>query len=99
MVAPAVPAMKFELRFVPEGSEVVRTDDNGKKVWERVPARRDHLRPVPVAFKRVTGTYREVSEAAVRLNDVQMRSNYLDYLYFPDPVGSTPVRRSDLQSP
>ena len=39
----------------------------------------------PADFRPLIGTYYRVSTEAVRRNDAQMRSGFLDYLYAPEP--------------
>lgn len=39
----------------------------------------------PVNFRPMYGTYAQVSAEAVRRNAAQQRSNFIDYLYAPEP--------------
>lgn len=41
--------------------------------------------PDNMASLATTGTYATVAAAATRLNEAQIRSGYLDYLYAPEP--------------
>ena len=38
----------------------------------------------PAQYTPLKGSYREVSNAAVGLNEAQLRSDFLDYLFFPE---------------
>lgn len=40
---------------------------------------------IPEGFKPVTGNYATVAAAAIKLNDAQTRSQFLDYIYAPEP--------------
>ena len=42
------------------------------------------LPEVPAQFSKQRGSYNEVSATATRLNDAQMRSGFLSYLFFPE---------------
>lgn len=48
--------------------------------------RLERLDRTPAFFRHFEGSYEEVSIEAERLNQIQTRSNYLDYLYFPEPL-------------
>jgi hypothetical protein len=72
--------LTFELRFRKEAYTKVR----GKLT--RNSDRDSVLRDEPPDFHRTQGSYKTVSDIANRLNDVQFRSGFLDYLYFPEVV-------------
>lgn len=40
----------------------------------------------PDSFRPIVGTYQRVSNEAIRRNEAQIRSGFLDYLYAPEPV-------------
>lgn len=39
----------------------------------------------PAELRPLVGTYKRVSEEAVRRNKLQMQAGFLDYLYAPEP--------------
>lgn len=47
--------------------------------------RLNNLPEEPEHFRHCTGTYAAVAEVAKRLNETQIRSGFLDYLYAPEP--------------
>lgn len=47
--------------------------------------RKATLDETPPWFMRMEGSYAEVSAQAEKLNQVQIKSNFLDYLYYPTP--------------
>ena len=44
------------------------------------------LPDVPPQLNDVSGAYSTVSAESVKLNDAQLRSGFLDYLFFPEVV-------------
>lgn len=69
---------QFVLQFVRRG--VIKK--NGK--WEEVAGRVDELDPNPTLYSPLTGDYVTVANRATKLNEMQLRSSYLDYLFFAD---------------
>lgn len=51
-----------------------------------VPGRAEFLPATPKGFVPTKGTYYDVSKKAVALNEAQLRSGFLDYLYAPEPI-------------
>ncbi len=39
----------------------------------------------PEFFRGLVGSYQRISNEAIRRNEVQMKSGFLDYLYAPEP--------------
>lgn len=77
-------ALTFELDCRKEAQKSV------KGAYVRDDARYEELPERPAQFTPVVGSYQVVSANAVRLNDAQLRSGFLDYLFFPEvksPVG------------
>lgn len=46
--------------------------------------RLESLPKVPPEFRPLIGSYKRVSAEAVRRNEVQVRSGFLDYIYHPE---------------
>lgn len=84
-------ALTFELRYRKEGRVKVR----GKMT--RDPDRFASLPDRPAQFDALVGSYKKVSDQAKRLNDVQTRSGFMDYLFFPE-VDTAPVGSDDWPS-
>lgn len=78
-----------ELRVVIQAERVRGKDKDGKEVWEKDTDRARRLAARPHGFQPLRGSYKEVAAEATRLNAVQQRAGFLDYLYFPEPVGSS----------
>jgi hypothetical protein len=57
---------------------------NGKLVEDV--ERLNGLPDKPEQFRPITGSYHRVSMEAVRRNQAQLRSGFLDYIYAPEPV-------------
>lgn len=45
----------------------------------------------PPYFRRTRGTYKAVSDEANRLNEMQRKSGYLDYMFFPEVADTARV--------
>ncbi|GAB2702014.1 hypothetical protein BKA24_001736 [Microbacterium marinum] len=87
MSAPADTIIKFKL-VVEKRAAVVRDGDKLSTNIERF----NKLPDEPTYFVEQTGSYKEISEAAVKLNEAQIRSGYLDYLYSPDLADAEPAK-------
>ena len=70
----------FELKYRREAYKTVQ----GKMV--RDTAKDAELPDTPPQFHACFGSYQHVSREAVRLNEVQLRSGFLHYLFFPEPA-------------
>ena len=68
----------YELTVSPRGAIM----SYGK--LEENPARLASLPAKPTWFQPKEGTYAAISALAVRLNEHQIRSGFLDYVYAPD---------------
>ena len=85
-----VPTLSFELRYRKEGRK-----KNGREKMQRDEERYNKLPDVPAQFTAAMGGYKYVSNRATTLNETQLRSGFLDYLFFPEvttaPKGSEPL--------
>ena len=81
------PTLSFELRYRKEGRK-----KNGREKMQRDEERYNKLPDVPAQFTGARGGYKYVANRAVTLNESQLRSGFLDYLFFPEvstaPKGS-----------
>jgi len=68
----------YELTVSPRGAIM----SYGK--LEENPARLVSLPAKPTGFRPKEGTYAAIAALAVRLNEIQIRSGFLDYIYAPD---------------
>lgn len=66
----------------------------GKMVADE--GRLSRIPKVPVAFRRFEGSYAEVSAEAVRRNNFQEKSGFLDYLYYAEVIPSKPYADEDV---
>lgn len=83
MSAATAPApLSFELKFSRRGA----IKKNGK--WEDVPGRAEELDLVPTLYTPLTGTYDVVAKQASKLNEMQIRGSFIDYLFFPELVAA-----------
>lgn len=39
----------------------------------------------PENFRRMVGNYKQVADEAIRRNEFQIKSGFIDYLYHPEP--------------
>ncbi len=78
-----MPALTFRLAFRKE-PHAMRA---GK--MRRVVERDAELPDTPPQHNDVTGPYGVVAAEAVKLNDAQLRSGFLDYLFWPEIVTPT----------
>ncbi len=72
------PPLTFDLRYRKEA----RSKVGGK--MKANPGRYAELPDVPPQYESTVGDYSAVAKVAVRLNDAQLRSGFLDYLFFPE---------------
>ena len=70
--------LTFEMTVSPRGAIMNR----GR--LEENPARLAALPPKPSFFRAITGSYAYLAAEASKLNEAQMRSGFLDYVYAPD---------------
>jgi hypothetical protein len=75
---PDAPALTFELCYRREAYHLVK----GKMT--RLESRDDALPTRPAWFQPMRGTYQSVSATACRANEAQLKSGYLDFLFFPE---------------
>lgn len=84
-----VQTLSFELRYRKEA----RNKNAGKMVRDQ--DRYKTLPDVPPSYRAARGGYKYVASRAQVLNDAQLRSGFLDYLFFPEvataPKGSEPI--------
>lgn len=74
----AAPTVTFELRYRKEA----RSKVGGK--MKPNPERYAELPDVPPQYSATMGNYTKVATVASRLNEAQLRSGFLDYLFFPE---------------
>jgi hypothetical protein len=70
--------LAFELTASPRGAIMNRG------VLEEHPLRLAQLPKQPPHFRPMTGSYAAISAEAVRRNEAQIRSGFLDYVFAPD---------------
>ena len=59
--------------------------------------RYNELPEVPVTFRPMVGSYAAISAEAVRRNEAQVRSGFMDYLYAPELQGAKPAEVSQAE--
>jgi hypothetical protein len=79
----------FELIATKKGCE---KDHRGKLVTND-----DKLAELPDQpdFERMRGSYSKISAEAIRLNEIQLRSGFLWYLYAPEPVQEPKPKKTE----
>jgi len=76
----SVKPLTFELRYRKEAQ--IGTRNKAVRDSDRYNA----LSDTPAQFNAVKGGYPIVAAAAARLNEAQIRSGFLDYLFFPEVI-------------
>lgn len=71
--------VQFELRYRKEARKKV-----GREKMTRDEDRYAKLPDVPPQYSASKGGYKHVSRLAATLNETQLRSGFLDYLFFPE---------------
>lgn len=77
-MATVAPPLTFDLRYRKEA----RSKGAGK--MKANPERYAELPDVPPQYAPTVGDYGVVAKVATRLNEAQLRSGFLDYLFFPE---------------
>lgn len=89
-----VATVEFELRYRKEARKKL-----GRAKMTRDEVRYAKLPGVPPQFAVTTGGYKHVAKTAANLNEIQLRSGFLDYLFFPEvttaPRGTEKLERDD----
>lgn len=57
--------------------------------FERISDRDETIPARPGAYRVLRGSYTTVSKEAQRLNELQYRAGFLDYLYWPELVATS----------
>lgn len=89
----AIKTVEFELRYRKEG----RAKNGGKMLRDK--DRYAKLPDIPAQYAVAKGGYKYVAARATTLNDSQLRSGFLDYLFFPEvttaPKGAERLEADD----
>jgi hypothetical protein len=81
-------SLQCELRYRKEATK--RVNGRGEpEAWVIDEERKAKLAAIPSMFEETKGSYSDVSRVAVRLNEAQIRSGFIDYLFFPEPVSAS----------
>lgn len=83
--------LQFELCWTKKAIKLLRVDGHSRWVVDM-----DRLEALPEdpshpGFGPMSGSYGEVSKRATALNEMQMRSHFVDYLFYPEvkPVSNS----------
>lgn len=89
-----ITTLEFELRYRKEARKKL-----GREKMTRDEDRYTKLPDVPPQYSASKGGYKHVSRLAATLNETQLRSGFLDYLFFPEvttaPKGTEALEGDD----